>query len=161
MPQLDVNTFPSQIFWLVLCFSILYIAISFWFVPKIESIQSVRARQIKRHIGKAKTCQEQTQLLLKEYEAILQNAKDEAVDIITKTHKKAQEESLILETEISAWLKKELKIVERKLDQEQKMTQEDLSEAVNEITKTLEIKIKSSQESFDLARVIQEKVFHV
>lgn len=160
MPQLDISTFPSQVFWLILCFAITYIATAFWFVPKIESIQTVRTKKIKRHLEKAKTCQEQTQSLLKEYEDILKNAKNDAVEIITKAHKKSQEESLELETQIGGWLKHELKIVEGNLDLERKVTQEDLKEAVDEITKTLEVKIKNTQETLDLADVIEKKVFH-
>lgn len=37
MPQLDITTFPSQIFWLILCFSVLCFAMASFLVPRIGS----------------------------------------------------------------------------------------------------------------------------
>lgn len=37
MPQLDITTFPSQIFWLIVCFSVLCFAMASFLVPRIGS----------------------------------------------------------------------------------------------------------------------------
>jgi F0F1-type ATP synthase membrane subunit b/b' len=91
---------------------------------------------------------------------ILKEAKNKATQIIIQTHKQAQEESLKLEREIADWLKQELKQVEERLTRERQVTQEDLQEAVAQITTTLLTKMKNHQESFTLEDVIEKKVFH-
>jgi len=43
MPQLDVSTYPSQIFWLIICFAVLCFAIVTFLAPKIGS--AIEARE--------------------------------------------------------------------------------------------------------------------
>ncbi len=45
MPQLDISTFPSQIFWLILCFAILCFAMASFLAPRIGD--SLTSRQNK------------------------------------------------------------------------------------------------------------------
>ena len=42
MPQFDVQFFASQIFWVCICFGILWGAMHFWVVPKVQSICAER-----------------------------------------------------------------------------------------------------------------------
>jgi len=44
MPQLDITTFPSQIFWLIVCFSILCFAMASFLAPRIGSSLSHRQK---------------------------------------------------------------------------------------------------------------------
>lgn len=37
MPQLDISTFPSQIFWLIICFAVLCFAMASFLAPRIGS----------------------------------------------------------------------------------------------------------------------------
>ncbi len=43
MPQLDFSTYLSQIFWLAVCFTLLYCFIKFWFYPRMQ--RTLRQRQ--------------------------------------------------------------------------------------------------------------------
>ncbi len=160
MPQLDVATFPSQLFWLFICFGITYLALKFWLIPRIERIQSMRELKIERSFEKAKSCQKQTAFLIKDYEDILKEAKDQATEIIISTHKKNQTERLELEHEINGWLKEELKIIEQKLDREKEINEDDIKEAVEEITSVIVEQLKQHQKSVDLTQIIEKKVIH-
>ena len=47
MPQFDSSSFISQLFWLALCFSILYFFLSSVYLPRIRSILATRREKIE------------------------------------------------------------------------------------------------------------------
>ncbi len=47
MPQLDMSTFPSQIFWLVICFGILCFAMVTILIPRMSKIMESRAHELE------------------------------------------------------------------------------------------------------------------
>lgn len=53
MPQLDFATFYSQIFWLFVIFSALYLFITFFFIPQVLGVVRMRAHKIKDILGEA------------------------------------------------------------------------------------------------------------
>ena len=53
MPQLDPKYWASQAFWLILVFTLLYFAISKFFIPKIKSNLDNRDNKIKGDIDEA------------------------------------------------------------------------------------------------------------
>ena len=77
MPQLDPTYWASQAFWLILVFTILYIAISKFYLPKIKDNLDNRENKIKEDLDNANIFKEQSEAKAKEYDAILENAKKE------------------------------------------------------------------------------------
>lgn len=78
MPQLDVFTFPSQLFWLCVCFLALYLIIRFIAAPKIAQSLEVREEAINEKLNQASTYREQAESLLADYEATLAQAREQA-----------------------------------------------------------------------------------
>lgn len=78
MPQLDTSTFPSQLFWLVVCFLVLYVILSFIALPKISRVLGKRAETVDEKINKASLYREQAEDLLVDYEKTLAQARDQA-----------------------------------------------------------------------------------
>ena len=60
MPQFDVSLFPSQLFWLVIVFGVLYFVISRFIAPAAESILNSRHRVVDDHIKEAEEYNNQT-----------------------------------------------------------------------------------------------------
>ncbi len=58
MPQFDFTTFTEQIFWLLICFGILYFAVSRIIIPRIAAILEVRENKISSDQGSASVLQE-------------------------------------------------------------------------------------------------------
>ena len=77
MPQLDPTYWASQAFWLILVFTLLYIAISKFYLPKIKDNLDNRENKIKEDLDNANIFKEQSEAKAKEYDAILENAKKE------------------------------------------------------------------------------------
>ena len=53
MPQFDISSFTSQIFWLSIVFAFLYFLVSKFIAPKAESILTARNRYIEDNINHA------------------------------------------------------------------------------------------------------------
>ena len=81
MPQLDPKYWASQAFWLILVFTVLYISIAKFYLPKIKSNLDNRENRIKDDIDDANKFKELSDSKLKEYEKILENARKEVIKI--------------------------------------------------------------------------------
>ena len=81
MPQLDPKYWASQTFWLILVFAILYTSIAKFYLPKIKNNLDNRENKIKDDLDDANRFKELSELKLKEYEKILEDAKKEVVKI--------------------------------------------------------------------------------
>ena len=104
MPQLDPTYWASQAFWLILVFTILYISISKFYLPKIKNNLDNRENKIKEDLENANKFKEQSEAKLKEYEIILENAKKDVVKIHLESKnnldKNIQSKKEIIEKEI-------------------------------------------------------------
>ena len=81
MPQLDPTYWASQAFWLILIFSVLYISISKFYLPKIKDNLENRENKIKEDLENANKFKEESEIKLKEYDKILESAKKEVSKI--------------------------------------------------------------------------------
>ena len=81
MPQLDPTYWASQAFWLILVFTILYISIAKFYLPKIKNNLDNRQNRIKDDLDDANKFKELSELKFKEYEKILEDAKKEVIKI--------------------------------------------------------------------------------
>ena len=117
MPQLDPKYWASQAFWLILVFTILYISIAKFYLPKIKNNLDNRENRIKVDLDDANKFKELSELKLKEYEKILDDAKKEVI----KIH---MESKNTLDKEIKS--KKET--IEKEIEKEIIQAQKEISE---------------------------------
>ena len=61
LPQLDLNTYPSLIFWSVISLIIGYILMKYFVTPNIKSILNNRETNIQNDLVKAKTSTQETE----------------------------------------------------------------------------------------------------
>ena len=106
MPQLDPTYWASQAFWLILVFTILYISIAKFYLPKIKSNLDDRENKIKEDLEAANKFKDLSELKLSEYEKILEDSKKEVIKIHleskNKLDKDIQKKKGALEKEIDA-----------------------------------------------------------
>jgi F-type H+-transporting ATPase subunit b len=81
MPQLDPKYWASQAFWLILVFTILYISIARFYLPKIKENLDNRENKIKEDLDAANKFKNLSELKLQEYEKILEDSKKEVIKI--------------------------------------------------------------------------------
>ena len=94
MPQLDPKYWASQAFWLILVFTLLYLAISKLFIPKIKGNLEDRENKIRNDIDEANSLKELSEKKQKEYNLVIENAKKEVQKILSENKKKIIEKEI-------------------------------------------------------------------
>ena len=92
MPQLDPTYWASQAFWLILVFSILYISIAKFYLPKIKKNLDDRENKIEEDLDEANNLKSLSEKKLKEYEVILENSKKEVTKILLESKNQLDED---------------------------------------------------------------------
>jgi len=87
-PPMDASTFPSQIFWLVVFFGLLYLLMSRFALPKMGAVLEKRASTIEGDLARAQALKDQTQAAVDAYEKALADARAKAQAIATDTRNK-------------------------------------------------------------------------
>jgi F-type H+-transporting ATPase subunit b len=76
MPQLDVTTWPPQLFWLAVCFIALYVVVSRIIIPKTGGVIEARKKTIECDLAAAVSAE--SEAVFKAYEASLAEARGRA-----------------------------------------------------------------------------------
>ncbi len=92
MPQLDPTYWASQAFWLILVFSILYISIARFYLPKIKKNLNDRENKIKEDLDEANELKKLSEKKLAEYDLIMENSKKEISKTILEAKKKLSDD---------------------------------------------------------------------
>ena len=90
MPQLDPKYWASQVFWLIVIFTALYLSISKLFVPKIKNGLDNRNDKIQNDLDEAKNLKEKSEQKKIEYEKIIEEAKKEVQKMIFESKNKLE-----------------------------------------------------------------------
>jgi len=119
MPQLEITTYPSQIFWLVVSFLILYLIMSRIIIPRISSVIKSRETEIKKNLSISEQMHKDTEIMNDEYEETKKNIEDEARGIINHvkeiTNKKITNNTELLKKKLEQKLEKnEQEIINKK-----------------------------------------------
>ena len=88
LPQLDIETYASQIFWLIVTFLVLYFLVAKIAMPRIAEVLEGRQERIEDDLDKAETLKKEAYLVRIEYEKALSSAREEAHEAT----RRAQEE---------------------------------------------------------------------
>jgi len=92
MPQLNFDTFPNQIFWLVLSLIVVYFIVSKVILPRIGGVLEERHSVINDYISQAADFRKQAEQAEADYEAALKEARAEAQAIAAETKAEIQKE---------------------------------------------------------------------
>lgn len=122
MPQLDLSTFASQAFWMVLSFCLLWILLSIFVTPKIADVLEQRKRKIDDYIRKAEKLNKQAKASLAKYEQALNEAKQKAAASIAENQKESASFLVAEEKLLNERLNKQIADSEFKLATEKKET---------------------------------------
>ena len=115
MPQLNPEFWASQIFWLILIFSSLYIIIWKIFLPKIsDSIENRKSRVIG-DLNETQKLKENAEKKLREYNKIIDDTKKEAKKIIEDNKKKLENDIKSKKQKFNEEIEKELMSVEKEI----------------------------------------------
>ena len=163
MPQLNPEFWASQIFWLILIFSILYIIIWKIFLPKITDIIENRKSRIIGDLNETQKLKENAEKKLGEYNKIIEDTKKEAKNIIESSKKKLENDINSKKQKFNEEIEKELMTIEKEIKSLKKTSISNInriaveisSEIVNQIVET---KVNASNVSAIVEDISKRKV---
>jgi F-type H+-transporting ATPase subunit b len=85
LPQMDIGTYPSQIFWLIVTFGILYLFMWKFAIPKLRTTVEERKDKISTDIDDADELKIEAESILSEYKAKITESNTEATEIYNST----------------------------------------------------------------------------
>lgn len=78
MPQFDLSFFPSEIFWTLVSFALLFGLLRWLVLPRLAAILDARTRAIEEEIEQAKLQREEAEKLKEDYRKQLDAASEDA-----------------------------------------------------------------------------------
>jgi F-type H+-transporting ATPase subunit b len=115
LPQMNVGTFPSQIFWLVVTFGLLFLVLWRKTLPMIEGVIGQRRGRIEGDLGTAESLRKEAQGALAAYEAALVKARDRAHQLADENKKSIAGELDRLKAAADAQAQNAFAIAERRI----------------------------------------------
>lgn len=107
-PPMDAHSFPSQIFWLVIFFALLYLLMSKVALPRMAAVLANRHKAIESDLSRASALKHETEAAIQHYEKSLADARANAQGIAADTRARVtaeiEAESAALEKTLSAKL---------------------------------------------------------
>ena len=134
MPQLDPTYWASQAFWLILIFTLLYLALSKIFIPKIKESIDDRENKIKDDLDEAQKLKNLAEKKLKEYEQSIEDAKKEVQKIILESKNELNSQIQNKKKEFEKGIEDEIKNAEKEIEDLKKDSLKSISIISEEMT---------------------------
>ena len=115
LPQLDISTWPSQLFWLVVLFTAGYILMAKFVTPRIGSVLEERRAKLDEDLGKARSASEDAARIRAEYEADLDAARTAAAETAKQAAAEAAKQAEASDAKIAKKLAEKVAKAEAKL----------------------------------------------
>ena len=93
MPQLDPASFPSQLFWLAVCFGTMLLVLSVFVLPRITRTLTTRQGRIDADLQAAENLRADAEAALAAYDAALQQARNNALALAQEMRAEIQAET--------------------------------------------------------------------
>jgi len=141
LPQLDFSTYPTQIFWLIVSFAILYWIMTKMAVPRIAEVLEERQERITDDRETAERLTAEAESVKAEYEQAVADARSKAQDQIRAINDELAQEQAKAEAEHAKKMARKTKTAETRIGKQRDEALENLktvaSEAAAEATQKL------------------------
>ena len=158
MPQLDVSTFPSQIFWLIICFSILYYLLSRRALPRVSEILEARQDRIAADLDQAQRLRRDAETALAKYEEAIAKAQDRAHALLAENQSRLQAEAAARQAELDQQLATQLAEAETRIAAARDRALAELEDAAIEAARAAAARLAGVTVSAEAARRVLRAV---
>ena len=145
MPQLDPTYWASQAFWLILVFTILYVSIAKFYLPKIKNNLDNRENRIKDDLEDANKFKELSESKQKEYEKILEDAKKEINKIHVESKNTLDKDIYTKKQSIEKEIEKEISKAQKEISDLKKNSVSDIQKISENIASDIIEKISGDK----------------
>ena len=157
MPQLNPEYWPSQIFWLILIFSGLYIVIWKVFLPKISVSIENRKSRVVNDLNETEKLKENAEIKFKEYNKIIEDSKKMARKIVEDSKKKLDSDIKEKKKKFNEEIDKELLVTEREIESLKKSSISNINKIAIEVScKMVKEIIKTEVNMSNVAAIVED-----
>ena len=135
MPQLNPEFFVSQLFWLAVFFTFLFIFLWRVSLPRIATVLEKRQNKINENLSSAKELQEQAMEIEKKINDQIKKAKQETEDKIKKTINALQEDLSSQLSSLDKDLEKKVSDAEKEIIKNKNDQMKNINNEIANITK--------------------------
>ncbi len=136
MPQIEVATFASQIFWLIVAFVTLYYLLSRRALPRLAEVLEARQDRIATDLDEAERLRREAEAALASYEAAIAKARDQAHALLAETQTRLQAEAGKRQAELDLRLAEQLSEAEARIGEARQSALKELEEAAVTVAQT-------------------------
>ena len=134
LPQLDLNTYPSLMFWSIISLIIGFVLMKYLVTPNIKSILNSRETSIQNDLVKAKTSNQESEKIKQSIIKSQEDIKSKSQKIISDAILESKQIIEKKEKEISAKLELKVSEAEKKIIDTQNTVINDVINVAEEIT---------------------------
>jgi F-type H+-transporting ATPase subunit b len=150
LPQLDIATWPSQLFWLVVLFGAGYLVMAKIVTPRIGAVLEERRNTLDADLEKARNASADAAKIRADYESDLENARNEAAEYAKQAAAEAAKKADAADAKTAQKLANKIAKAEAKLAQSKSSALGNLNDvaagaAINTVAALTGIEISSSQ----------------
>jgi F-type H+-transporting ATPase subunit b len=149
-PPMDTTKYPSQIFWLIVFFGLLYWLMT-RLLPRIGATLGARKAKIDGDLSRAQALKEETEAAMKAYEKSLADARSKANDIAKTTREDITSQVYAENSKVNASLSARMTEAEARIGKARAKAMESIesiaSETADEIVKTLSGAVKPARKA--------------
>ena len=137
MPQFEANTFASQIFWLIITFSALYIFISIVVLPRIRSNIRLRKNKISNDLERSVALKNEMEKLAEDYNAKVEEATEKSNALLKSVLNKTASVSDNALKDMRIQVEKKLQNAEKELNLYKKTIEKEVNSSADNISETI------------------------
>jgi F-type H+-transporting ATPase subunit b len=156
LPQLDLSTYPSLIFWSIISLIIGYILMAFMVTPRIKSILNLRETNIQNDLIKAKASNQEAEDVNKEISTNQIKIKSKSEALIKQAILETKDMLVNTETNISKKLNLKISNAEKKIIKSKENVMDEILSQTEDITEEVILKLTSIKtKKADIRKTIQ------
>jgi F-type H+-transporting ATPase subunit b len=156
LPQLDLSTYPSLIFWSIISLIIGYILMAFIVTPRIKSILNLRETNIQNDLIKAKASNQEAEDVNKEISTNQIKIKSKSEALIKQAILETKDMLVNTETNISKKLNLKISNAEKKIIKSKENVMDEILSQTEDITEEVIQKLTSIKtKKPDIRKTIQ------
>ncbi len=134
LPQLELNTYPSLIFWSVVSLAIGYLLMKYLVTPNIKSIFNIRETSIQNDLVKAKTSSQETEKIKESIINSQIEIKSRSQSILNDAFSTAKLKIEKKEEEVKQKLNEKVLKAEKKISDAEKLVIQEVINNAEEVT---------------------------
>lgn len=158
MPQFDVTSFPTQIFWLVVSFALLYVLMAGLVLPRIGHTIEAREGKIQADLDAAQKANDAARVAAEAQREALAEARGKAAGTVRQAAEAAAAETTAHLTTLGEKLAGQIGEAERRIAEQRAQALAGLSSLATEITSSVLGKLVGNVDGTQVAAKVAEAV---